>query len=93
LGNIDDFQELLAVKPTPLSFRGMPLARWWSLEDRRVDLGQIKRSYLNILTMLLLEYYFIFSQDWYVIPVHPVGTLTIVGLSPCAFGVIPGRIQ
>jgi hypothetical protein len=74
VGNIDDFTESIAVKPIPLSFRGMPLARWWSLEDGRVDLGQIKRPHLNFLTMLLLEFYFIFSHDWYVIPVaHPVG--------------------
>lgn len=70
VGNIDDFTESIAVKPVPLSFRGMPLARWWSIEDSRVDLGEIKRPHLNFLTMLLLEFYFIFSNDWYVIPVE-----------------------
>jgi hypothetical protein len=74
IGNIDDFSESIAVKPVPLSFRGMPLARWWSLEDSRVDLGQIKRPYLNFLTMLLLEFSLIFSHDWSIIPVeHKVG--------------------
>jgi hypothetical protein len=77
--NIGEFPEsteskYIASKPAPLTFRGMPLPRWWSLEDNQVDLGKIKRPHLNFLTMLLLEFAFIYSQDWYVIPIeHPVG--------------------
>jgi CYTH domain-containing protein len=67
-GNINEVSEFIAVKPTPVSFKGMPLARWWSLEDNQVDLGQIKRPHLNYLTELLMEFSFIYSNDWYVIP-------------------------
>ncbi|MCP4403229.1 MAG: hypothetical protein GY801_38715 [bacterium] len=67
-GNINEASESIAVKPTPVSFMGMPLARWWSLEDSQVDVGQIKRPHLNFLTELLMEFSFIYSNDWYVIP-------------------------
>lgn len=81
LASIGEFWEsadpiLIEGKPAPLTFRGMPLQRWWSMEDSQVDLGKIKRPHLNFLTMLLLEFAFIYSHDWYVIPMQqPVGHL------------------
>lgn len=68
IGNMNETSESIAVKPAPVSFRGMPLARWWSIEDSQVDVGQIKRPHLNFLTELLMEFSFIYSNDWYVIP-------------------------
>jgi hypothetical protein len=74
VGTIAESAQSLALKPVPVSFRGMPSARWWSIEDGRLDLGQITRPQLNFLAMLLVEFSFIFSHDWYVVPVvHPVG--------------------
>jgi len=68
LGQLNETSVSLAVKPAPVTFKGMPLARWWGLEDGRVDIGQIKRPHLNFLTELLIEFSFIYSNDWYVIP-------------------------
>lgn len=75
-GVINDSTESITVKPVPASFSGMPLARFWSIEDRRVDLGQINRPQLNFLTMMLVEFSLIYSNDWFVIPVeHKVGNI------------------
>lgn len=70
VGAIDDLTEAFEIKPVSATFRGMPLPRWWSIEDSRVDLGQLQRPHLNLLTMLLLEFSLIYSNDWYVIPVE-----------------------
>lgn len=68
VGQLNEAATSIAVKPVPATFKGMPLPRWWSLEDGQVDLGQIKRPHLNFLTELLIEFAFIYSNDWYVIP-------------------------
>lgn len=70
IGNVNDASVSIAAKPAPVSFKGMPLARWWSLEDSQVDIGQIKKPHLNFLAELLLEFSFIYSNDWYVIPLE-----------------------
>ncbi|MDX1414233.1 MAG: hypothetical protein R3293_08575 [Candidatus Promineifilaceae bacterium] len=68
--------ESIGVKPVPATFLGMPLPRWWAIEDSRVDIGQVSRPHLNLLAMLLLEFSLIYSNDWYVIPVEQqVGTI------------------
>lgn len=68
VGEVNEAITAIPVKPVPATFKGMPLPRWWSLEDGQVDLGQIKRPHLNFLTELLIEFAFIYSNDWYVIP-------------------------
>jgi hypothetical protein len=68
LGGMNEANLAIAVKPVPVSFKGMPLPRWWSLEDGQVDIGQIKKPHLNFLTELMIEFSFIYSNDWYVIP-------------------------
>ena len=68
MGQFKEAPASIAVKPVPATFKGMPLSRWWSLEDGQVDLGQIKRPHLNFLTELLIEFAFIYSNDWFVIP-------------------------
>jgi len=75
-GALNESTESISLKPTPISYGGMPLPRWWAIEDSRVDLGNIQRPHLNFLAMLLVEFSFIYSNDWYVIPVeHKVGHL------------------
>lgn len=76
IGQISDVTDSIAVKPSSASFNGMPLARWWSIEDGGVNLGQLNRPNLNFLAMMLLEFSFIYSNDWFVIPVeHKVGNI------------------
>jgi len=75
-GRIDGISHSKVVNLSPVGFKGMPLPRWWSIEDKRVDLGQIKRTNLNYLSMMLLEFSFIYSNDWFVFPLqHTVGDI------------------
>jgi hypothetical protein len=75
-GHIDGVSHSKVVNLSPVRFNGMPLPRWWSIEDKRVDLGQIKRTNLNYLSMMLLEFSFIYSNDWFVFPLqHTVGDI------------------
>lgn len=62
------------VVPNPIKYHGMPSARWWAHEDGQVNLGDLTRPHYNLLTMLLIEFGLIASQDWYQIPIeHTVG--------------------
>jgi hypothetical protein len=65
-----DSSNTMVAKPTPVSYRGMPLPRWWAFEDTRIDLGNVQRPYLNFLTMLLVEFGLTDSNDWYLIPLE-----------------------
>ncbi len=75
-GVLTETIQSIAVKPSPISYRGMPLPRWWSIEDSSINLGKLQRPELNFLTMLLVEFSLIYSNDWYVIPLeHKLGHL------------------
>ena len=62
--------------PVPVTFRGMPAARWWEFEDARVDFGSVSAGPQELVRLLLLDFAIIYGNDWYVLPVvMPVGTL------------------
>ncbi len=80
--NLEDHAELTEPEedfiglPTHISYRGMTASRWWSLENYKTEIGNINRSYLNYLTMLLLEFTLLYSNDWYYVPLEQeVGTI------------------
>lgn len=73
-GTEEDVITDISIPPSMLSYRGMPNKRWWAFEDRRIDLGNIKRPTLNYLTMILIEFGLMYSNDWFLIPIkHDVG--------------------
>jgi hypothetical protein len=77
--NFNGINEEFSLMPKAISFPGMPDARWWKFDDGIVDLGDIRRTNLNFLSMLLIEFALIFSNDWFVIPLEQkVGSLRIV---------------
>lgn len=60
--------------PNPIKYYGMPHPRFWSHEDGQVNIGDFTRPHYNLLTMLLIDYGLLGSQDWYSIPItHKVG--------------------
>lgn len=62
--------------PAPVSYRGMPAARFWAFEDARVDFGAVDAGPEDLARMLLVEFAITFGSDWFVIPVElPVGSL------------------
>jgi hypothetical protein len=62
--------------PAPVSFRGMPAARFWEFEDAQVDFGSVDAGPTDLARMLLVEFALDFGNDWFVIPVElEVGSL------------------
>jgi hypothetical protein len=65
------------VVPAPVSYRGMPAARFWEFEDAQVDFGAINAGPEDLARMLLVEFAISYGNDWFVMPVDlPVGSLT-----------------
>ncbi len=54
--------------PTPVRFGGMPNARWWEFEDRRVGFGLASASKTDLVKLLLAEFGLVFSNDWFIVP-------------------------
>ena len=64
------------VIPAPVSYRGMPAARFWEFEDAQVDFGAVDAGPEELARMLLVEFAISYGNDWFVIPVEmPVGSL------------------
>jgi hypothetical protein len=56
--------------PTPVSYRGMPAARWWEFEEAEVNFGRIDAGPTDLLRLLLLGFALDFGNDWFVAPVE-----------------------
>ena len=56
--------------PAPVSFRGMPAARFWEFEDAQVDFGSVDAGPTDLARLLLVEFAIDFGNDWFVIPVE-----------------------
>lgn len=62
--------------PAPVSFRGMPAARFWEFEDAQVDFGSVDAGPTDLGRMLLVEFAVAYGNDWFVIPIElDVGSL------------------
>ena len=56
--------------PTPVSYRGMPAARWWEFEEAEVNFGEIDAGPTDLLRLLLIGFALDFGNDWFVLPVE-----------------------
>ncbi|MEW6734624.1 MAG: hypothetical protein AB1489_25090 [Acidobacteriota bacterium] len=62
--------------PVPVSYPGMPASRWWEFEDARSDFSVVQAEPEDLAKLLLLEFAFIYSNDWFIVPVEiKVGSL------------------
>ena len=69
----------VAAVPHPVHFAGMPLPRFWAMEDALCDFGSIDAAPNDIGRMLLVEFATVYSNDWFILPLKiPAGTLTIL---------------
>lgn len=70
-----ELQPPLSFVPQPITFSGMPAARWWELEDSRVDLGNIKPNTTDLAALLMADFGLVYGNDWSLVPyVLPFGT-------------------
>lgn len=76
-GRIRTHRRTLA--PTPVTFPGMPRARWWEMEDSTIDLSNIRANKTDTGLLLLAEFSLLFSNDWLLTPLSlPAGELSKV---------------
>ncbi|HXD26094.1 MAG TPA: hypothetical protein VN609_09205 [Propionibacteriaceae bacterium] len=62
--------------PAPATFGGMPTARFWEMEDARIDFGSVDAAPHDLARLMMLSYATVYGNDWYVVPVRmPIGTL------------------
>lgn len=62
--------------PAPVTFRGMPSARFWEFEDGAVNLAQIEAAPHDLARLLLVKFALEYSNDWFAVPMElPVGSL------------------
>lgn len=65
--------------PTPVTFQGMPDPRWWALDDRKTDFGNVTPATTDLAQLLLMEFGLIYANDWFLVPFRiPFGTLALV---------------
>lgn len=73
---VDVKQVTCTTIPAPVSFHGMPAARFWEFEDAQVDFGSVDAGPTDLARMLLVEFALAYGNDWFVIPIElEVGTL------------------
>ena len=66
--------------PVRATFPGMPVNRWWEIEDGRVNLARIDAGPLDLARLLLVEFTAVYGNDWFVIPVPlKFGTISVLG--------------
>ena len=70
-----------AAVPNAVSFPGMPVPRWWELEDRVTDFGSVAAEPSELLKLVLVEFATVFGNDWFTVPLDamPVGSLLTLG--------------
>lgn len=67
--------EQLTVLPSPVRFAGMPVPRWWEMEDGYVNLGDIAQDTVEIPKVLLAQFGLVFNNDWQMVPMRrPIGS-------------------
>jgi hypothetical protein len=54
--------------PSPVSFRGMPAARFWQIEDEDVDLAAIEAGPEDVAAMLVVEFALRYGNDFFLVP-------------------------
>ena len=62
--------------PAPVTYRGMPVSRWWEFEDGQVNLGSVDAGPDDSLWILLLGFALEYGNDWFVVPLElPAGAV------------------
>lgn len=54
--------------PAAATFKGMPNPRFWEMEDRQINLGNLNAKTTDQLLLLFAELGLVYGNDWFVIP-------------------------
>ncbi|MEU7867127.1 hypothetical protein [Dactylosporangium sp. NPDC049140] len=71
------------VFPAPVRYSGMPLPRWWAIEDGHTNFAAVRPDSTDLARLIFLEFALVYSNDWFHVPCDlPTGTVaTIRGLT------------
>lgn len=62
--------------PAEVEYPGMPAARWWEMEDSKINLLVLEASATQSGRLALMEFGLMYSNDWFLLPLRvPVGGL------------------
>jgi hypothetical protein len=62
--------------PAEVAYPGMPAARWWEMEDSKINLLALEASATQSGRLALMEFGLMYSNDWFLLPLRvPVGGL------------------
>jgi hypothetical protein len=62
--------------PAPVSFSGMPNARWWQFEDARFNWAALDADRRELAKLMVMDFMLVQSGDWFMVPFRqPVGTI------------------
>jgi hypothetical protein len=65
--------------PAAIDFGGMPNLRWWTFEESKTYLGDIKPNTIDIGKLLFSEFVLIYANDWFILPQKlPANTISRV---------------
>ncbi len=65
--------------PAPVRYGGMPVDRFWEMEDARIDFAGVAGAPGDIGRMLLLQFTTVYGNDWFVCPLRlSPGTVTVL---------------
>jgi hypothetical protein len=82
LGALDDPAPpttTLRMLPTRVTFPGMPVARWWQLEEADIDLLSLRPAPEDLGRLLFTEFALNYGNDFFWLPFDlPVGSVTAV---------------
>jgi hypothetical protein len=69
--------------PTPVRFEGMPESRWWTFDDARTNLGDVRPGTKDLAKLMLIGLGLDYANDWFLLPLTlPVGSATrITGMA------------
>lgn len=90
-GDFNGDGEKISIRPATVRYNGQTDPAWFAIENGKVNLGDLTRPHLNLLTMLLVEFALVYSEDWFMVPIPmPVGTIRRVDsvLVVDTFGVV-----
>jgi hypothetical protein len=68
--NGDISKATMSFLPAPVTFRGMPSARFWEFEDAKVNLAQVDASPHDLARILLVKFALEYSNDWFLVPLE-----------------------
>ena len=72
-------REQRKIVPTPAVYGGMPVSRFWEMEDARVDFGSVDASPADLGRLMLVAFATVYGNDWFCVPLPlVVGSLSRV---------------